>query len=325
VKSVVYKFFIIKSGYNLFILIAESTKLCYHRIMKYFSPEQLLSWDNDFDFFISPVTQSDDLLKNQLYAPFPVAGQKLVWGFQFVKRALHLGIKQVVCRDFSEAGIIELLRLALLLENRKGSYSWREKEKIVLFCEKHNIDALSDDIIVLIENHSDEEFFKRIKYYIKYPDALKSLLDKKFVDAKTGERISKLPRSFFQKLLKNESRFTYAERRIFCHYVSEIIKRDKLKSAQREKFIKTIFSQDKPLKEVRKLRYPTLTGLEKRLANFKEQYLKGSGVALHEPPYFEGNAFRLSFSFENKQQYEKKVTRLIRLKQNIHELIRLLH
>jgi hypothetical protein len=293
--------------------------------MKYISPKQLLSWGDDFDFFDSPAAQNDDILNNQLYAPFPVSGQNLVWGFRLVKKALHLGIKQIMCRDFPEAGTVELIRLALLLENRKGAYAWREKEKIVLLCKEHKINALPDDIIVLIENHSDEKFFGRMKRYAAYPEVLKTLLGKKLIDAKTGERISVLPRSFFRNLLKHESGFTYAERRIFCHYLFEIIRRDKLKSKQQEALIRKIFAQDEPLKKVLELRYPTLSGLEKRLSEFKKQYLKGSGVVLQAPPYFEGSSFSLGFAFENEQQYEKKVAKLLRLKENIHELFRLLH
>jgi len=293
--------------------------------MKYFTPAQLLSWNNEFDIFISQKVQNDEQLIKQLYVPFPLTGQKLVWGFPLIKRAQYLGVKEVMCQDFQELGTYELMRLALLIEDRKGSYTWQEKENMVLFCEKHNLNVLNDDIVVLIENHSDPEFLKKTKRYIGYPGALKSLLNKKLIDAKTAERVSRLPQTFFQKLLSNEKKFTYAERRIFCHYIFEIVERDKLKSQQKVKLIQAVFSQTRPFKKAIELRYPKLTGLEKRLGDFKKQYLSGSGVVLHEPPYFEGNAFTLSICFENKQQYEKKIDKLVRIKENIHELFGLLH
>ena len=105
----------------------------------------------------------------------------------------------------------------------------------------------------------------------------------------------------------------------------EIVGRDKLNARQAEKLVRSIFAADEPFDKVRKLRYPQLSDLEKRLADYKEKYLSGSGIVLHEPAYFEGDAFTLEFSFENKQQYEKKLNKLERLKENIHEICRLLY
>ncbi|MBN1798286.1 MAG: hypothetical protein JW822_06900 [Spirochaetales bacterium] len=257
--------------------------------------------------------------------PFPVAGNKLIWGFPLIRQARDLGIEQVLCRDFSEFKMHELLQLALVCEDRKGSYSWQEKENIVLFCEKHKLSLIDHDVTALIENHSDPDFYQKVKRYSAYPEALKGLLNKNLIDGKTAERISVLPRLFFQKLLRNAKKFTFAERRIFCSYVFEIVGRDTLNAEQAEKLVRKIFSFDTPLQKIREIRYPKLSDLERRLADYKKQYFRGSGIVLHEPPYFEGNAFTLTFSFENKQQYEKKITKLARLKENIHEICRLLH
>jgi hypothetical protein len=292
--------------------------------MEYYSPQEILSWNKEYDFFTSSFGQDDEILLKGLHLPLPVRGNRLVWGFSLAERALHLGIEKLACKDFKDSPELELLKLALLLENRAGFYSWPEKEKLALFIAKYNLQAAAGQLAVLIENKRDAQFLERINSYRSYPAALKVLLDENLIDFKTAQKINPLPEVFFTMLLDKRNDLTFSERRMICVYVFELIQRDRLTLRQARTLIQDLFSESELLKRAFQLRYPQLAALEKRFIDFKEKYLKTSGIRLEAPPYFEGSDFTLQFSFADKKHFGKRLQKLNQLKENIDELFTLL-
>jgi hypothetical protein len=82
-------------------------------------------------------------------------------------------------------------------------------------------------------------------------------------------------------------------------------------------------SQDPP-GEIRKMRYPALTGLENRFKQIVEPAIKGTGIRITPPPYFEGSHFSLEFQFESPEQLNRKVFTLQQFIEKGNDLFSLL-
>ena len=80
-----------------------------------------------------------------------------------------------------------------------------------------------------------------------------------------------------------------------------------------------------PVETVHRLRFPVLTELEKRFAALVKQPLKGSGVQVHPPPYYEGESYTVEFAFNSAKSLERKLNALHSLEGQLDALLELLH
>ncbi|MEJ2662715.1 MAG: hypothetical protein P8107_01540 [Spirochaetia bacterium] len=292
--------------------------------MKQMTPQQLLSGNGELDVFDDTFRPDDEIIKQELYPPLPLTEHGLIWGFALARRARELGISPLPCSPRTENKPGERLRLALLLEDRAGCYTWEEKERILHYMEKNSLHASAADISLWVEKHQEADFITKIKRYRDFDPALRQLLEKGLVDFKTADRVSGLPVCLFQKLLETKQQFSFSNRRLLCIYILETIKRDGLSPSGAEKLIHSVFASPDPPAAAVRSRYPGLSALEQRFTGFKTQWLKGSGISLEAAPYFEGGEFRIQFGFRTPGEYAKRTDRLLGLKENIHELFNLL-
>jgi hypothetical protein len=292
--------------------------------MRYVGTQELLSGDRRFDLFTETSVPDDEILKKELYNPLPLAGGRLVWGFKTVQRAGALGLERMVCTDIEETGPGEMLRLALLLEGRPGRYTWPEKERILDYLERYGSEDAAARISEWAEGRREPEFISRITLYRTFAHELKLLLDGGLIDFKTACRIRDLPQCLFVNLLKARETLSFSERRLMSLYISEIIRRDGLSMERSSELVRTVFAAETPLACAAALRYPRLTETQTAFSRFTQQYLKGSGITLQAPPYFEGAEYHLEFRFGNYSRYVKCTDKLTRLKENINELFNLL-
>jgi hypothetical protein len=292
--------------------------------MRYVDTEKLLSGDRRFDLFTETRAPDDEILKRELYNPLPLAGDRLVWGFGIARRVEALGLERMLCADIEEERPGELLRLALLLEGRAGRYTWPEKERILDFMKQYGLTDAAAAISEWVEGRREPEFISRVTLYSALDPDLKRLLDDGLIDFKTASRIRDLPHSLFEHLLGSQNALSFSERRLTSLYIAEIIRRDGLPAKQAGELVKKVFADEKPPARAATLRYPRLTDAEKRFTRFKERHLKGSGISLHAPPYYEGSEFHIEFRFRDYSQYVKRADKLSGLKENINELFQIL-
>ena len=80
-----------------------------------------------------------------------------------------------------------------------------------------------------------------------------------------------------------------------------------------------------PLEKLGRLRYPRLTALEDRFRQIEAGSVKGSGITLSPPSFFEGDSYQVSFRFTSPQALSRKLQALQRLRSQSDELFSLLH
>ena len=292
--------------------------------MKTYLLEDILLLKRDFDLFDYCHKQDQELLQYNIYQPFPLAGKRLVWGFSLLKQARILGIKELNCQELAVTDIGALLRIALKLENRAGFYTWREKEKIYAFLIKHKLTDMLDEILAIIENRMDPHFIDRVQQYKQLSKLQKEFVDKALFSLKIAFKTKKLPALFFKKLKNSRKHYSFSTKRLLAVYVQEIILRDSLHIKEQEKLVNRIFSAKNPLMQVKKYRFPILSKMESEFGELNAKLLKGTGVNLCAPQYFEGSNLRVSFSFNSSQSLQKRIQGLSAINEHRDEFFKFL-
>jgi len=283
---------------------------------------ELLHYDTSMDIFEHTHPPKTSLIGSGLYCPLPLAGKSLIWGFHILKQAVIAEIESLECNRVDVTGKKELLMLALDLENRRGMYSWEEKERILLFLDEP--DAIDETLCELIVKENPKaEKEKLLQFYNLAPEL------KKLVTAFGMEpRIAALASCFCPKALSfimmTFGKLTFSEKRIFFEHVSEIFKRDNCLEDDQYSIVSDSLSSQFPIKAIEKIRYPILSSSYQKLEQFNTRYFKGHGIACEAPPYFEGESFTISFSISNGKNFSKKLNSLKSAEGNIDELFGLL-
>lgn len=306
-------------------------------ITKTYSSNTLLSCGDQFDFFSSHYSYSETQLSSG-FAPFryhlPLVdsrNRQVIWGFHIVRKA----IGEIVCRCIEEGeadSFLEKTEIALSMENRCGSYSLIEKEKIYLFL-KNNMCSLPDydedwissvptSLLSLVQNEGS--FIPSTEVFASLPPALKELAGRELLDLKTAKSCSNIPAEALSNLEAVVQKLSFAARRIFLINISEIIKRDSLNDKITCAFAKKLAEEASPTEAAERERRPNLFTAEKEFKDFCDTYLKSTGVRLKHPPFFEGESFGVEFSFKSKKQLDKIIKSLNILQEKSDDIFRLL-
>ncbi|MBN2534789.1 MAG: hypothetical protein JXB88_18050 [Spirochaetales bacterium] len=293
-------------------------------IMKIWPVKKLDSLSKKLDIFDRKKKPDPGLVKAGLYPPLPVAGSFLIHGFTLLEKAKELGIKELPVVEFPDMEKKELLVLCLMCEDRAGDYSWPEMERMIAVIPTKKM--MDKRLVILIRGHDDPCFFDRITTYREFPPLLKQFVADNVLDFRTAEEVTSLPDTVFSSIFENKDkkRLTFSQVRIFLVTLYEIARRDLLPDKDITKVCDELLSQERPLEAVKKMRMPTLTRLYEQLDSIKEQTIKGTGIQLDEPAFFEGDSFRVQFYFQSKKQLEKRIKVLEILKERTDELFGLL-
>jgi hypothetical protein len=238
-----------------------------------------------------------------------------------------------------------MLSLALKLENRAGSYSWPATERMWAYLAASARGAedpagpadknlshppippilidLFSDLSPLIEDHRDLQLAVKIAAFAGLPPGLKTMVAEGQVDLKSAARVQDLPEEVFAGL--QASSLSFSQRRQFLNELFEVSRKGELSQPETSGMAERAFRDQQPLESIRRLRFPTLTALEKRFANLEEQLLKGSGVQLKPPPYFEGENFTVEFRFNTAKSFNRKLSTIQSLEGSLDALFELLH
>jgi hypothetical protein len=286
----------------------------------HFSVHELKRLDNSLDLFEGGTELEPGLLRDGFYTPLCVSGSRLVWGFHLLGQAEKHGIESLRAIRREPMDAAASLKLALILENRTGRYTYNEKERI--FHAMVNLNLSGAEIPALVEGRADQGFMERMRQYSGLNPVLKNLVRTGALDLKTGLEIRDLPESVLSRMIIHPAweTFSHSNKRLFLTRFHESFKRDIPAETRTLEILEGLLASGEPLHALDALRYPAFTALSQKFEEFKERHLHESGVKLSPPPYFEGGVFSVSFSFTNAKNLGKKIARLHGLKEHADEL-----
>lgn len=288
-----------------------------------FNIKELLCADRLMDFF-STCQEDEQVINKGLYdLPF-VDGINVVWGFHILEAASKAGMERIYCRNLESNNLTmkEKLETALQAEGRADRYSWSEKEKIYLFIENILHGEADEQLLRLVQGGGS--FIPSVLIYSSLPDFMKNTVEKGLADLKTARSCVNIPEKAFKLIEEYISSLSFSKRRIMLVNISEIISRNTLGEKESVKLVKEIMASEEPSSEAEMRRYPGLTGSFRQFDAFCSLNLKNTGITLKSPPWFEGDAYAVSFSFKSAKHLGKIIASLEKLKENSDEIFRLL-
>ncbi len=285
--------------------------------------EVLAQLDMQLDLFDECPLGASEIVELGLLPPLPVVGNILIWGHHLLRAAAVAGKKDLSCLTLSDMEGARPLRIALLLENRTGKYSWPERERISRYLDQAEPGDDFGEIALLVEGRPDAAWQTKIRQYRTLDDSLKVMVARGILDLKTARKASSLPACVLDVLLHKGGQLSFSARRILLEMFQEIVERDHLTDVAAASLLDSFLSQANPLEQVKSLRYKELCQLERRFSTIADS-LKGSGVTLKPPPFFEGETFSVTFDFSSSSNLEARILALKRLIGKVDELLELL-
>jgi len=303
---------------------------------KILTPAEIESLSAQLDIFSDSRTPDSELVEKKLYPPLPICSDTLIWGFEILRTAESRGLRQVNCLLIPSCPRPGMLSLALKLENRAGRFSWPEKQKMLAFLGSSEgastVEPLSagpalielfSELSPLIEGHRDPQLAAKIAAFAALPQGLKALVAGGQVDLKSAIRVQDLPEEIFTEL--QPGTLTFSQRRQFLNELLEVSRKRELSHGEIRDLADRAFLSRRPIETVHRMRFPMLSELEERFAAVEEQLLKGSGVQVKPPPYFEGDSFSVEFDFSSAKSFDRKLNALHSLEGHLDALFELLH
>lgn len=272
------------------------------------------------DCFSGSLAPEPELVRYGLYPPLPICGERLIWGFHIVKTAEESGIHDLFCRRV-ELDSLEQLRVALKLENRTGRYSFKEKACFYHYLQQEQCMDRSSEIVPLVDIHGS--FVEQIKQFTRLPALLKEMVDEHLIDIKSASKVQSLPEPVLSLLRYTRQNLSFSSRRMILQWLFEIGQRDNLVPEELAERASTIVNSDNPTSTAESMRFPTLRSLQEEFEQFKQRYIRHSGVELKHPPYFEGETFRIEIPFDSIRQLEKRLSVAQRVREHGDELFKL--
>jgi hypothetical protein len=276
--------------------------------------DTLASFSHRFDLFDSGPEYDSSLLSTGLHPPLPVHENDLIWGFGIAGDAEKAGMSELPIVEVSHGG---RLLLAVKLENRTGSFTLKEQLAIHTLAlelgENEDFDAIS---LAVSGNHG---FFSRMERFNKLPSFLADRVIEGRLDLSVAEKVVLVPKEACVLAFGNQH-FTFSQLRGFLTYIAEIQRRDNLSVPEVLDLASVALKEKDPTAAVRRIRNPQMTLLTERFDAVKKQYTHHTGVDLKAPPYFEGDAYTVSFSFRNTTELQRKMRVIEKLEDGCGEL-----
>lgn len=297
--------------------------------MDYLSIDALNLLTAGFDLFTGSKPIKNELLELGLLPPLPVAGNKLVWGFNLLCSAAKRGYSRLPVVRITRRPLIELLRIAITIEDRAGNFTWGEMEKIYNLLVEKGSSELINSLSPLLLGHEDSRLFTRVKEFSSLKTQLKVLVDEKLIDLKTALQCNNWQAALIEDigalLRSGENPLSFSKRRIILNQLLEVSVKQGIPEEIILSLVRNTLNSADPLKTAQALRYPELTAMEARFLELKGKLLTGTGIKLTPPSFFEGENFNISFSFSSKKALEKKINYMKTFAEKTDELFELLY
>ncbi len=311
----------------------------------------------DLDIFAAGETPHTELVTKGLHPPLPISAATLIWGFAILREAHRLHLGRLACQLLPSCSRREMLALALKMENRPGSFTWFEKEKMLRFlggpdgregrpdsreggpagtAAAARSDALQPgrplpagpgeqlaELSPLIEGRADPLLAQRIGAFTALPPQARILVAAGQADLKTATRVQELPAEVFTML--EGAPLTFSQSRQLLNELLEVRRKQALSPQAVSALVERALKEERPADAVHRLRFPALSALHQRFSDLRRELLGGSGIRLTPPPDFEGDSFTVEFSFNSPKSLKRKMTGLRALGQRSDELFELLY
>ena len=297
--------------------------------MDYLSIDALNLLTAGFDLFTGSKPIKNELLELGLLPPLPVAGNELVWGFNLLCSAAKRGYSRLPVVRITKKPLIELLRVAIILEDRAGGFTWKEMENICHLLIKSASSELINSLSPLLLGHEDSRLFTRVKEFSSLKTQLKVLVEEKLIDLKTALQCNNWQAALIEDigalLRSGENPLSFSKRRIILNQLLEVSVKQGIPEEKILSLVRNTLNSADPLKTAQALRFPELTAMEERFLELKGKLLTGTGIKLTPPSFFEGENFNISFSFSSKKALEKKINYMKTFAEKTDELFELLY
>lgn len=297
--------------------------------MDYLSIDALNSFTARFDLFAGSKPIKNELLELGLLPPLPIAGKELIWGFHLLYSASKAGYTRLPVIRIIKKPLIELLRVAIILEDRAGGFTWKEMENICHLLIKNGDSELFNSLSPFLLSHEDSRLFARVKQFSSLKIQLKVLVDEKLIDLKTALQCNNWQAALIEDigalLRSGEYSLSFSKRRIILNQLIEVSMKQKIPEEKIPLLVRNTLNSADPLKTAQALRFPELTAMEERFRELKKELLTGTAIKLTSPSFFEGENFNISFSFSSKKALEKKINYLKTFAEKTDELFKLLY
>ena len=187
--------------------------------------------------------------------------------------------------------------------------------------KRHTMAAQNVELDRLIADSGS--FFAQIEIFLSLGSGLRNLISTGKIDLKTAERLKGMPDEICNRI-SQRSDMSFSDNRIFLTAVKETGLRDGVSDSELVQYAGRLLEGKDPVRMAESGRFPVLTSMKDSFEQIRQKYLKGSGIQLTAPKYFEGDCFDISFSFRNAKQLETQLRILSDLNDGCDELFSLL-
>ena len=153
------------------------------------------------------------------------------------------------------------------------------------------------------------------------PD-LRRLVREGKIDIATARRSSEIPAEILKEFKAVLTGLSFSSTRIFLTQLRELLA-GKTKEDART-LTERLLAAPLPAEELELLRMPELSEMQKSFREITGRLLKGTGLDLKAPPFFEGSRFTVTFSFAGPEELARKIRALEKLKNEGASLYELL-
>jgi hypothetical protein len=254
--------------------------------------------------------------------PLPVcvlSRPTLVWGWHIVSMAGEQGITDLDVRTV-DLTAEDALSLALELEDRTGGYSLREQDRILCFAESHGI---TDRRRLSTLARGDGALEDQVTRYRALLPAGRELVDEGFISLKTAGRLADMPGDFVSAFRGRLEELSFSSRRQFLELAAELLRHPTTGSNPAETVAGALAASD-PVASIRRARYPVLSGMQARFSSLTRELVGDDRVRIEPPPYFEGDAISISFSFRSRRELVEHARVLERVLERCDDLLGIL-
>lgn len=275
------------------------------------------------DVFLHSPGVDHELVRRGMHPPVVVCRRGLVWGRALIVAAEEAHVAQLPCVQVPADPAWRLLEIALRLEGRTDAYSPAETAGMLEFLQASGGGrAALQAVEPLVRRHGG--FVAQAEQYLRLPPALQDVVERGLVDLKTAVAVAALPEAAVATFARGASALSAGSRRLLLRQVYEVVRREGLAPSGAEALVRETLDQSDPVEAARRRRYPQLTAMEAALWEIVGSCVGSSGVRVDPPPYFEGDAYTVSFRFAGCRSLEEKLAAANRLVERCDELFGLL-
>ena len=267
------------------------------------------------------------MVRPPILGPAEGGTYRVVWGFRYRSFVAELAARRdsPMLPVLSVVGSVdteEMVKLALRAEDRRGRYGWDEIDRVcTVVAAGTDAIGISDGIRDALDSRHD--ISDLLDRYRNLAPVLQDALNGESIDIRTAELIpdTLIPRwPRLETLTKDVS---FSERRQILRFLADFVRAGVTSPDEIFEELAGRTGRD-ALQELRRLRYPTVTDLETRLTEFRNQFTRGRGITVDFPANYEGDYLGVSFRITSDRELTRRIGELQKMEGHVDKLVGLL-